>query len=192
MCKLLYKLCEGNMILYINKILSVCYIAALVGCATLFDNYTDISEKELLNKKNPIGNYGQIISLEEITDLDILLKTPETFINEEILISGEIIDVCPMRGCWIDVKKLNSDSKIRIKVTDGKIVFPLSSEGKQIKVQGVVKKLELTEQKARNWKIHLAEERGEFLSPDSVVIVESDLLEYRINGKGAVIYSVGD
>ena len=178
------------MILYINKILSVCYIAALVGCATLFDNYTDISEKELLNKKNPIGNYGQIISLEEITDLDILLKTPETFINEEILISGEIIDVCPMRGCWIDVKKLNSDSKIRIKVTDGKIVFPLSSKGKHVNVQGIVKKLELTEQQALNWKIHLAEEKGEILSPDSVIIKKTDLIEYRINGHAAVIYPI--
>ena len=91
-----------------------------------------------MNKKDPLGNYGQIISLEEITDLDNLLQSPNNFINEEILIAGEIADVCPMRGCWIDVKQPNSDSKIQVKVTDGKIVFPLSSKGKQIKVQGVV------------------------------------------------------
>jgi len=180
--------------LKIKIFLTICFFLGLFGCSSMFTKpavrSTVLTEKELLNKKDPFGNYGQIISLEEITDLDNLLQSPNNFINEEILIAGEIADVCPMRGCWIDVKQPNSDSKIQVKVTDGKIVFPLSSKGKQIKVQGVVKKLTLTEQQARNWQIHLAEERGEILSPDSVIIVESDLIKYRINGKGAVIYSV--
>lgn len=183
------------MMLKIENIFTIFCIVALFGCATItpksMEDHREVSEKELLNKKDPIGNYGQILSLGKVTDLDILLRSPNSFLNEEILISGEIIDVCPMRGCWIDVKHHNSDSNIRVKVTDGKIVFPLSSKGKHIKVQGVVKKLELTEQQARNWKIHLAEERGELLSPDSVIIVDSDLIRYRINGKGAIIYPLG-
>ena len=181
------------MIFNIKIFFTTYFIIGVFGCASIgtkpIVQDTFLSEKELLNKKDPFGNYGQIISLKKNTDLDSLLQSPDTFINEEILISGEISDVCPMRGCWIDVKQPNSDSKIQIKVTDGKIVFPLSSKGKKITVQGVFKKLTLTEQQARNWQVHLAEERGEILSPDSVIIIESDLIKYRINGKGAVIYS---
>ena len=166
----------------------------LFGCTTLFfkteGGHPEITEKQLLHKKDPFGNYGQTISLEEVTDLDVLLTSPSKFLNEEILITGEITEVCPMRGCWINVKQHNSDAIIRVKVTDGKIVFPLSSKGKHVNVQGIVKKLELTEQQARNWKIHLAEEKGEILSPDSVIIKETDLIEYRINGQAAVIYPI--
>ena len=78
--------------LNIKNILTICCIVLLFRCSILFTNptvdHTEITEKELLNNKNPIGNYGQIISLEKVTDLDIILKSPKTFINKEILISG--------------------------------------------------------------------------------------------------------
>ena len=113
------------------------------------------------------------------------------YLGKDVLISGEIIEVCPMRGCWIRVKDNNSDLIIRVKVTDGLIVFPLSSKGKFIDVQGEFSKLDFTEEQAMKWKIHLAEEKGIALSPEDVVINPSDLLEYRVIGKGAQIYTYG-
>ncbi len=95
-----------------------------------------------------------------------------------------------MRGCWINVKDNNSDLQIRVKVTDGKIVFPLSAVGSLVKVQGVFSKLEFSKEQAVQWKVHLAEEKGELLNPDSVKLVEADLIEYRINGIGAHIFSI--
>ena len=180
------------MIININKLLIIACLIILYGCNTLFtkptEHQTEETEKELLYKKDPIGNYGQNISLKETLDLDIILKSVDIYQDKEVLISGEIIEVCPMRGCWIDVKQNHSDIKIRVKVTDGKIVFPLSSKGKHIKVQGKLDKIIFTEETARKWKIHLAKEQGKYLSPDSIIIEESDLFEYRINGKSAVIY----
>ena len=44
---------------------------------------------------------------------------------------GKILEVCPMRGCWINIGiPKNPQNYIRVKVTDGEIVFPLSSKGK--------------------------------------------------------------
>ena len=74
---------------------------------------------------------------------------------------------------------------------DGQIIFPLSSVGKNVLVQGTLQKLEFTKDQAINWKIHLAEEKGEILHRDSVKLDHSDLVEYRIVGKGAEIYTFG-
>ena len=94
-----------------------------------------------------------------------------------------------MRGCWINIKDKGSDINIRVKVTDGDIVFPLSSEGRQVDVQGIFSKLEFSEEQAINWKVHLAEEKGIQLAPEDVKIHPSDLYEYRIIGKAAKIYN---
>ena len=150
----------------------------------------NISENDLLNKKVPFGYYGDKIELKQELGLEKLFDSPDKFLNEEVLISGNITEVCPMRGCWINVKDNNSDLQIRVKVTDGKIVFPLSAVGSSVKVQGVFSKLEFSKEQAVQWKVHLAEEKGELLNPDSVKLVEADLIEYRINGIGAHIFSI--
>ena len=90
----------------------------------------------------------------------------------------------------IEIEDVNIDEEfeIRIKVTDGNIVFPLSSIGHRVSVEGIFSQLNFSKEKAIQWKVHLAEEKGEILNPDSVIIEESDLIEYRINGLGAKIY----
>ena len=109
--------------------------------------------------------------------------------DKDVLISGEITEVCPMRGCWIDVKDINTEAHIRIKVTDGQIVFPLSAKGKFVDVQGKFTKLNFSKENAIKWKIHLAEEQSIKLNPENIKITPEDLVEYRINGTGANIYT---
>ena len=149
----------------------------------------NISETDLLNKVNPNGTYGNEITLQIKNQIGKLLDTPQTYLGENVLVSGEITEVCPMRGCWIDVKELDTGSNIRIKVTDGKIVFPLTAKGKYVDVQGKFTKLEYTKEQAINWKIHLAKEQGITLNPEDIEITPEDLVEYRINGVGANIYT---
>ena len=148
----------------------------------------EMTEDELLNKKNPLGYYGNKISFVNDTDIDVILLNPEDFIDKEVLVSGKITEVCPMRGCWIDIKEDSSDNIIKIKVKDGNIVFPISAKNYNVKVQGIVTKLIYSKEQAINWKIHLAEEKGITLDRESVQIEDSDLIEYRINGIGAEIF----
>ena len=147
-----------------------------------------MTEEQLLNKKNPLGKYGNYISLVNFTKIDSILSTPEEFIDKEVLVSGVIIDVCPMRGCWIDIVEVNSDKIIKVKVKDGNIVFPISAKNYNVNVQGIVTKIVYTEEQALNWKIHLGEEKGIKLDKNSIKIDESDLIEYRINSYGAEIF----
>mgnify|MGYP001264265309 CR=1 FL=1 len=154
----------------------------LIGCHSI------PSEQELLNKSNPNGIYGDKITITNQHTINQLISNEKEYLNQNIFISGEIIEVCPMRGCWIKIKDNSSDSNIRIKVTDGEIVFPLSAEGYYADIQGTFTKLEFSEEQARRWKMHLAEEKGIKLNLDEIVLNSSDLFEYRINAHGAKIY----
>ena len=149
----------------------------------------ELSEYDLLHKNDPIGNYGNVIDLKEFKQIKILIDNADEYLNTDVLISGTILEVCPMRGCWVNVKDNDSESNIRVKVTDGEIVFPLSSKGKQVDVQGTFIKLIFSEEQARMWKIHLAEEQGIQLSEEDIIINPSDLIEYRIIGDAANIYN---
>jgi len=146
------------------------------------------SETELLNKKNPIGLYGKNISEDDVMNINQLLEFPSEKLGKNVSINGQIIDVCPMRGCWLQLKDINTNEEIRIKVTDGEIVFPLSAKGKNVIVKGVFTKLDFSEDQAIRWKIHLAEEKGIELDTSDIVLTENDYFEYRINAFGAKIF----
>ena len=153
-----------------------------------FGCFNEPSEKDLLNKKNPIGVYGEALSGGPVSSIEELLSEPEKNIGNSILISGAISEVCPMRGCWIEVKDNNSKESIRIKVADGAIVFPLSAKGKNIIAEGQFSKLLLSETQARTWKVHLAAEKGIQLDTTKVILDDDDYYEYRLYAKAAKIF----
>jgi hypothetical protein len=89
-----------------------------------------------------------------------------------------------MRGCWIYLAGDRDFEKIRIKVTDGEIVFPMEARGKTAVVEGVVERLELTREQVLAQRKHHAEEKGVAFDPATVTSGETTL---RIRGLGAEI-----
>ena len=128
-----------------------------------------------------------MIELKTAISIEKLLANPEAYLEKKVMLEGTISAVCPKRGCWMDIKSTETDSELRLKVTDGEIVFPLSAEGKLIKAQGIFQKLELTHKQAVTRKIHFAKEKGITLHPDSVQITLEDLTSYRLYVSGAAI-----
>ena len=128
--------------------------------------------------------YGKEITLEEKTKISELLEDPESFLNEIVLVEGEVLDVCPMAGCWIDLSSDVEDEKIKVKVKDGEIVFPMEAKGSTALVEGKVYKIELSEERAISYYEHLAEEKGEKF--DSA-LVTGPVTIYQIKGIGAEI-----
>jgi len=149
---------------------------------------SQLSEKDLLNKKNPVGNYGNQFSEKKLFSVEEIISSSESYIGKHIIVNGEISDVCPMRGCWMSIEDSLTGSTIRAKVTDGEIVFPLSAIGHTASVQGIFSKLELTESQARSWKSHLLEEKGVDVHPDSIILDADDYYEYRLFCSAAEIF----
>lgn len=145
---------------------------------------TQQDEKALLNKSNPVGTYGKGVQLAEVTPLSEILAAPEKFEGQKVHVKGTIVDVCPKRGCWVELAGNEAFKTIRVKVTDGEIVFPLSAKGNQADVEGIVEKLTLSVKQARAYQAHMAEERGETI--DTTAITEPMVI-WRIRGLGAEI-----
>ena len=126
---------------------------------------------------------GNEITLKEKTEISEIISNPTEYLGEKVLIEGEVLAVCQMAGCWMEVSN-EEGQKIRVKVKDGDIVFPKDAVGKTALVEGEVYKLEFNEEEAKDYFKHMAEESNQEFDPSKV---NGPLTIYQIKGMGAVI-----
>lgn len=131
-----------------------------------------------------VANYGAELTLTEKTSISSILEDPESYLDKTVLIEGEVFDVCPMMGCWMEIKSDDGEGMIKVKVKDGDMVFPVEAKGKTAIVEGKVYKIELTQEKAIEHYEHIAEEKGETFDPSTIT---GPMTIYQIKGLGAVI-----
>lgn len=128
--------------------------------------------------------HGKEISLKEQTSISKILAQPEEYVGKTVLVEGKILEVCVMAGCWMDLKSDAENQKIKIKVKDGDIVFPVEAKGKDALVEGTVYKIELTKEEAVDYYEHVAEEQGTEFDDATVT---GPITIYQIKGIGAEI-----
>lgn len=144
------------------------------------------AEQAALHKADASGTYGGGVHLKKSVPISEILANPADYEGKIVQVSGTVEAVCPRRGCWMDLAGDQAGETLRVKVADGEIVFPLSAKGNHAVVEGVVEKIELTEEQHRAWKEHEAQERGETFDPATI---EGPLTSWRIHGLGARIES---
>ncbi len=126
--------------------------------------------------------YGEALSGVSVVRIADLVNTPEKYVGEKVRVAGLVEDVCPMKGCWIDILENEGRETIRFKVTDGVIVFPVEAKGREVVAEGVLRKHEMSKRRATSWMRHLAEEKGEPFDESSVT---GPMVFYQIEGLGA-------
>ena len=129
-------------------------------------------------------SYGEPLSLTDTTQLAAVLENPDAYLGQTLLLTGTVVNVCEKRGCWVELGGEMPHQTLRVKVDDGVIVFPMSARGRQAVVEGVMEKIELTEEEAREQAKMHAEEMGEAFDPASV---SGPQTIYQLKGIGAVI-----
>jgi hypothetical protein len=130
------------------------------------------------------NKFGKEISLEEKTKISDILSNPEDFLDETVLVEGEVLGVCPKAGCWMELASDEEGEKIKVKVKDGEIVFPVEAKGNNALVEGKVYKINLSEEKAVAYYKHIAEELGQEFDPATVT---GPVTIYQLKGIGAEI-----
>ena len=128
--------------------------------------------------------YGEALGGAEVVRIAELTGSPEKYVGKTVRVTGLIEDVCPMKGCWIDILEGESGETVRFKVEDGIIVFPVEAKGREVVAEGVLQKKEMSERRARSWMRHLAEEKGE---PFDEASVTGPMVFYQIEGIGAEV-----
>ena len=128
--------------------------------------------------------FGESLSIQDETPISSIIDNPGTYVGKKVKVSGLVIDVCSRRGCWIYLAGDREFEKIRVKVTDGEIVFPMAARGKTAWVEGIVESMELSKEDVIAQRKHHAEETGEAFDPATVTSGETVL---RIRGLAAEI-----
>ncbi|MGE5410775.1 MAG: DUF4920 domain-containing protein [Clostridiales bacterium] len=131
-----------------------------------------------------VKKLGKELTLKNKTKVSEILKKPDSFVGKKVLIEGMVVDVCSKRGCWMEIASDKSFQKIKVKVNDGEIVFPMEAKGKTAKVEGTVYQIKMTKEQAIERKKEEAKEKGKTFDPNSVKGPETI---YQIKGLGAEI-----
>jgi len=129
-------------------------------------------------------SYGKGLTVAEPTSIAKILADPDAYVGKRVRIEGQVTDVCPMKGCWMEIADAKEGGeKVRVKVDDGVIVFPLTAKGKIAQAEGVVEAIPMEREEYVGWLAHLAEERGKTFDPASVGAGPFRILQIR--GEGA-------
>jgi len=127
---------------------------------------------------------GSEITLTEKTKISDILADPDVYLGKTVLVEGEVLDVCPTMGCWMELKSGGGEGIIKVKVKDGDIIFPVEAVGAYAVVEGTVYKIDLTQEEAVNYFEHIDEESGKKFDPATVT---GPMTIYQIKGLGAEI-----
>lgn len=126
--------------------------------------------------------YGEGLSATKAVRIADLLDHPERYLDERVKVEGLVEDVCPMKGCWIEILEKQSKQTIRFKVEDDVIVFPVEAKGSAVVAEGILRKQEMSKEEAIDWLRHLAEEKGESFDESTV---KGPMDFYQLEGIGA-------
>lgn len=129
--------------------------------------------------------YGEGVNLAETTSVAKILANPDAYVGKKVRIEGKVLDVCPMKGCWMELTEGDGTSSLRVKVDDDVIVFPVTAKGKLAVAEGTVEAIPMTRESYVAWLEHLAEERGQKLDPATVG--DGPFRVIQIRGSGAKI-----
>ena len=128
--------------------------------------------------------YGEALTLSDTTLVSAILANPTAYVGERVLVTGTVVEVCEMRGCWLELGSDKEFERIRVKVEDGVIVFPMSARGHRAVVEGIVEEVALTLEEAVEQARHHADEHGLEFDPTSVT---GPATYYQLRGLGAEI-----
>lgn len=157
--------------------MNIMFSVLLIGCGFIFAQTDEADQTEEIK-------LGGEITLTEKTNISDILTDPDSYLDQTVLVEGEILNVCPKMGCWMELKSDDGEGMIKIKVKDGDIVFPVEAIGETAVVEGTVYKIELSQEDAISYYEHIAEETGEDFDPSTIT---GPMTIYQIKGLGAVI-----
>ncbi len=109
---------------------------------------------------------GEAITIAEVLDYKALMMEPATYVDQVVVVEGEVTALCKGSGCWVAFACENPEKKFYVKSPDHSFAFPLNSDGKKVRVEGV-------------WTMHQAEPKNDgdacpepsyFLLPQKAVV----------------------
>lgn len=113
-------------------------------------------------------HFGDSIDQNAKIKVSTLMATPKEYVDKNVTIEGLVVAVCKKRGCWMTIASDEKYQKLRIKVRDGDMVFPMSAKGRKALATGKFTKVELSMEQTINYYKRNAKHDGKKFDPASV------------------------
>ena len=165
----------------IGKVLLLC--AATLSAAACNKAQSNSEAATATTKAVEEKKFGAAVTVAETTSIEQLLANPNAFEGKTIRVEGVVTDVCPKRGCWFELAGDKPGQKVRFKVTDGEMVFPVESKGMYAVAQGQVAVKNMTLEETKQYAEYQAKEYGKPYDPASIT---QPMQNVRIDGTGAI------
>jgi Domain of unknown function (DUF4920) len=130
------------------------------------------------------ATFGAGVKLTESTPIATILADPKAFAGKTVRVEGLVVDVCEKRGCWFEMAGPDAGQKMRFKVVDGDMVFPVDAKGKYAVAEGVIAVRDMSLEDSVAYAKYQAEEQSQPFDPASVT---KPLSVVRIDGTGATM-----
>ena len=112
--------------------------------------------------------FGEEVDEAQLVTISKILSQPEAFLEQPVTISGTVIGVCEKRGCWMELASDVRYEKLRIKVRDGDMVFPVSTKGSKAIATGLLSAINLDLEQSKRYLAMLAKRKQQEFDPASV------------------------
>lgn len=132
----------------------------------------------------PGTTYGAGVTLDAVVSIDDLLADPRKYEGQLVRVEGMVTDVCPKRGCWMDLAGSAPGKKLKFKVQDGVMVFPMTAKGQQASAEGRVVVTELSLEESKEYAKYQRDEYGADIDPEAIT---EPMTTVRLDGTGAVL-----
>jgi len=129
-------------------------------------------------------SFGAGVTKNESVSIAAILDDPSAYADKTVRVEGLVTDVCAKRGCWFDMAGDAAGKKMRFKVQDGVMVFPMTAKGRYAIAEGKLVVQQLTLEETRAHAAHEAEEQGKEFDPNTIT---EPTMVVRLDGTGAVI-----
>jgi hypothetical protein len=98
----------------------------------------------------PGADFGAGLTLTRSTALADVVRDPERFVEQPILVHGRVSDVCQRKGCWLMLR--DGEDQVRVHFKDYGFFVPTDSTGEEVFVEGLVSVETLSENAARHYE----------------------------------------
>lgn len=150
--------------------------ALIISVLLSFTIAISVNAKEL--------TFGEPVNAKETMKISKLLASPQDYLDKKVTVAGTIVGVCQKRGCWMNLASDARFEKLRIKVRDGDMVFPMSAKGRQALATGYLKEIKLSLEQTQRYKAALAKRAGKNFDLASVT---SGMSIYQVSPIGVKI-----
>jgi hypothetical protein len=147
-----------------------------IYCLTMMITFIHAQEDQFQSFGNPITSESAVT----ITDLLAALDGKDSV---EAKVTGQINNVCQMKGCWMNISDDAATEPVFVQFKDYAFFVPKDAAGKEVVIEGVAYRELTTVEDLR----HFAKDAGQ--SEEQIAKITAPKEEIRFMAKGVLIKS---